>query len=79
MGDVSDICFNADLGVLICQVHGAAMRLGATNLGNQAVASFYRVAILVTNLYTCTTGQSQSSIRFVCPPPTVEQYLMIEP
>jgi hypothetical protein len=49
------------------------------NLGNQAVASFYRVAILMTNLYTCTSGQSQSSIRFVCPPPTVEQYLMVEP
>jgi hypothetical protein len=46
-------------------------------LGNQAVASFYRVAILMTNLYTCMSGQSQSSVRFVCPPPTVEAYLCI--
>jgi hypothetical protein len=32
MGDVGGICFNADLGVLICQVHGAAVRPGATSI-----------------------------------------------
>jgi superfamily II DNA helicase RecQ len=32
MGDVSGIHFNADLGVLICQVHGAAVRPGATSI-----------------------------------------------
>lgn len=37
------------------------------NLRNQAVASFYYVTILITNLYTYTSSQSQSLIRFVCP------------
>lgn len=46
-------------------------------LGRQAVAAFFRVSILMTNLYTCTSGHNQSSIRFVCPPPTVETYLCI--
>jgi hypothetical protein len=48
-------------------------------LGNQVVASFYRSAVLMTNVYTCTSGQSQSSIRVVRPPPSPEQYLSIEP
>jgi hypothetical protein len=48
-------------------------------LGNQAVASFFHGAVLMTNLYTCTSGQSQSSIRVVRPPPPPEQYLSIEP
>jgi hypothetical protein len=46
-------------------------------LGKRAVAAFFRIAILMTNIYTCTSGQSQSSIRFVCSPPSVEAYLCI--
>jgi hypothetical protein len=32
MGDVSGICFDADLGMLICQVHGAVVRPGAKSI-----------------------------------------------
>jgi hypothetical protein len=52
---------------------------GGLQSGSQAVASFFRTAVLFTNLYTCATGHSQSSTRFVCPPPTVRQYLELEP
>ena len=46
------------------------------SLTKQPVAAFYRVAILLTNLYTCIRG-NQISQKFVCKPPSVEDYLCI--
>jgi len=43
-------------------------------LYKQAVGKTYMVAALLTNLHTCLYG-SQTSTKFGCPPPSIQQYL----
>lgn len=43
-------------------------------IGEGPVDSFYKVAILLTNCYTCIRG-NQIGARFLCKPPTLRQYL----
>lgn len=45
-------------------------------IGNQPVAAYYMVAVLLTNIRTCLGDcGNQVSSFFACPPPTLREYL----
>lgn len=46
-------------------------------IGQQAVGSYYQIAVLLTNIYTCIRG-NQIGGRFIVSPPSLAQYLMPE-
>jgi hypothetical protein len=46
-------------------------------IGESAVGSEYLIAVLLANCYTCIRGNCVGK-RFLCDPPLVEEYLLIE-
>ena len=45
---------------------------------SQGAAVFYAISVLFTNAWTCMRG-NQTSVRFGCMPPELEDYLWIAP
>jgi hypothetical protein len=46
-------------------------------VGNQAVAAFFVVAVLLSNCHTCLNGGNQTSMKYHLHPPTLTEYLRL--
>ena len=46
--------------------------------GKQAVAAFFKAAVLLTNCYVCMNGYNQTSGRYSVRPPSLEEYLDLD-
>jgi hypothetical protein len=72
MGDVSGICYNADLKVLICQVYGAAVRPGAGSITRHLRSSGHAIkGKLKINAVAALASlplRSVEEVKRSCPP-----------
>jgi hypothetical protein len=65
MGDISSICSNTDLGVLICQIHRAAVRPGATSISRHLWSPGHQVS-------GKTKTNAIEGVKRSCPPPHLQ-------